>query len=131
MSTTNITEFARDWNALAAEVEVLPGQLLKKISSDLHADIMRRTPVDTGRARANWFRSAGQPSDEVLPEGNYGEPSIDESIVIDGSEPVFIVNNLPYIEALENGHSQKAPFGMVALALENLDAQLDEKLHDL
>lgn len=131
MSSTNISEFKRDWDELAAEVGVLPGQFLKKIAFDLHGDIVRRTPVRTGRARASWFVSAGQPSDDVLPEGDYGAPSFPEGLLIDGRESVYIINNLPYVSVLEAGHSSQAPHGFVALALENLDAQLSERLHEL
>ena len=35
-------------------------------------------------------------------------------------EPVYIVNGLPYAERLENGWSQQAPLGMVALTVQEL-----------
>lgn len=97
--------------------------LMRKIALDLWGDITLRTPVDTGRARANWFLTVGAPSNERdLHEGaKTGEvaapptPSLNE---ITGNESIFIINNLVYIEALEEGHSKQAPIGMVRLALQ-------------
>ena len=42
-----------------------------------------------------------------------------------GQDTVWtIANNLPYVEALENGHSKQAPAGMVKLALLDVTTEL-------
>jgi len=45
------------------------------------------------------------------------------------SQPIgvhYIVNNLPYAQALEDGHSwHQAPFGMVGLAMAEINSELD------
>jgi hypothetical protein len=43
---------------------------------------------------------------------------------IDGTQEVFIVNNLAYVEALENGHSKQAPNGFVKLAMMEVEADI-------
>ena len=40
----------------------------------------------------------------------------------DGEKVIFITNNLPYINALENGHSDQAPSGMLAVTLNEVEA---------
>ena len=44
---------------------------------------------------------------------------------------MFIVSNLAYIEALENGHSQQAPQGMVTISVAEIEADIDGILQGL
>lgn len=64
---------------------------IERMEEDLHRDLISGTPVDTGRARKGWRRT-------------------DE-----GSE-----NSVPYINALDDGHSKQAPNGIVQPALNKL-----------
>jgi len=41
---------------------------------------------------------------------------------------ITIYNNLEYIEALENGHSQQAPAGMVAVSLAEFNIKLERNM---
>lgn len=66
------------------------------------SNIVIETPVDTGRARANWFLTVGQPSTEIT-----------NSVTLSGEadnvpkkpfgKKTFFTNNMPYIETLEFG----------------------------
>jgi hypothetical protein len=93
--------------------------------------IVKRTPVDTGRARANWQLTKSQPSTRVFKKT---DPEGDETIakamrVLDRMDPYstfFISNNLDYIEYLEEGSSKQAPYGMVAVTVEELRARYFE-----
>jgi hypothetical protein len=80
----------------------------------LFANIVRGTPVDTGRARANWNIEINtvdtSTSDNTTPK----RPTLGGLKLTDN---VFISNNLPYILPLEHGHSAQAPAGMVKTAL--------------
>ena len=58
----------------------------KKMLLDLHAGLVQRTPVDTGRARGGW--------------------------TVDTSAGV-IENNVEYVDALNAGHSKQAPAGWI------------------
>lgn len=69
----------------------------------LYSNIVKRTPVDTGRARGNWNVSKGKVDTTVT---NKGRKTVKgKSIVPDaeGDEDYFISNNLPYIGTLEYG----------------------------
>lgn len=81
------------------------------------------TPVDTGRARASWIMSEGEPSTAVPPPGQYASPGA--PISLSGKQAVFIVSNLDYIQPLEEGHSQKAPQGFVRLSIAETAARID------
>lgn len=100
--------------------------LQKRVALDLYARIIRRTPVDTGRARASWNLSVGKPDRSIKPEGRYDTPraTIGSLPPVTHGQVIWISNNLPYIGALEHGHSQQAPVGMVAISVEEVRAQI-------
>lgn len=83
------------------------------------------TPVDTGWARANWIPSVGQSSrDPVGMPGNAGAAASAQQSgsaqvlsYTQGDGKVFITNNVPYIGALNDGHSKQQPRGFVQRAI--------------
>lgn len=94
------------WIAITAGARVSPG-----------------TPVDTGRAKASWIMSEGSPATSVPPPGDYSDaPGF---MHVSGKTNVFIVSNLDYIEALEHGHSDQAPKGMVRLSIAEVSARIE------
>jgi len=94
--------------------------------------VIRATPVDTGRARANWY--AGE---EDTPTVTTGEEDESGSVSIRRIAPVaanaktgrtlYLFNNLPYIERLNNGHSDQAPSGFVELAVDKATEAVGKK----
>ena len=127
---------------LAAAVEKQPEVLtlvVKKIAFEVHNRVTQKTPVDTGRARANWQIAVGR-----MPRGTVA--GIDKAVLgsLPGSattmmafstlstynamrgEAIFIVNNLSYINALEHGHSDQAPQGMVSQTIAEFDGIVSE-----
>lgn len=116
------------------KVKVKKELVMKKVSQELWTGITERTPVDTGRARANWFLTTNSPSQEVkefkgAKTGEVPAPPPPDISAIDGNEDVFIINNLVYIEPLEHGHSKKAPGGMVKLAMQEVAARIDNAVN--
>ena len=85
-----------------------------------------------GRARANWQVTTGSPGGGILenvdPSGNGTIRNGTAAMTVVWQEPFFgritLFNNLPYIEALEHGHSTQAANGMVAVTLANIRAEL-------
>lgn len=106
-----------------------------KATLELHKRIVELTPYKSGAAKLNWIVSAGKPSNEVRKLTGVINLSSDqaESIAISAAEAVvanakpgealYIQNNLPYIELLENGSSKQAPSGMTAIAMAELAAK--------
>jgi hypothetical protein len=93
--------------------------------------VVNKTPVDTGRARGNWQTTLGTPATgEIEREDGSRAPSnvsYTEGLPTIEQVPAFGViwlsNNLPYIERLENGYSQQAPNGMVSTTVTEIQVQ--------
>lgn len=104
--------------------------------------IVQKTPVKTGRARANWQSAKGtEPSGQIgVPGGQpIGQFSQAPSLSVAGNDAVerglralaglqpysvtYITNTLPYVEALEAGSSDQTPKGMVAVTIAELETQ--------
>lgn len=95
------------------------------VAQAMFKGIVEKTPVLTGRARGNWFPSNGAPSpimtEETAGVSQTGQPQTSEErarintvtrklkALPLGAETVFITNNQPYIQGLEDGRSPKAP----------------------
>lgn len=139
-------EFDAPVKAFAEAFNLQMGIVCKVITLDLFTRVTMRTPVDTGRARAGWQIAIGAPSEFLPPEVegksgedkasggmkftslfNGGKAAVDIAAAgkIDGGELIYITNNLPYIEALEFGHSKQAPAGMVRLSVAEVAAEIE------
>ena len=97
-----------------------------------HTGFVKRTPVDTGRARANWQIGIGNAAGQTTATDKQAfgsDPPLSPALKqIDGEQVVFITNSLDYIEALENGSSQQAPSGFVRITIARLQAEVDAEL---
>ena len=106
------------------------------ITLGLYRDVIVGTPVDTGRARANWQLAIGSAPASVLNKTDKGRPKSDSGA--SGSEvrkanqkmgvrkagrSVFIANNLGYIGKLEEGHSKQSS-GWVENAMKRAEARI-------
>lgn len=110
-------------------------KLMRALGIEGLGRLMQKTPVDTGRARANWNASINAPdtstnesatSAQVAAKQNEGRQVIAKTDFADGDD-LYLTNGLPYIKALEDGHSQQAPKGMVKLTARELKS-LAEKI---
>lgn len=104
---------------------------VKKIALEVLTRVVLKTPVQSGRARGNWFVTINEPdmsvADQVDPTGRLaiGEGT---SVItaMPSAQTVIIQNNLPYIGKLESGSSQQAPVGMVAVTIAEIKAGLSK-----
>lgn len=102
--------------------------LVIEVSYYLFDRIVFLTPVLTGKARASWAMSIDSPRYKDVTKGGDPEsplppppnPRLKSAIRRNPTSLVYISNGRPYIEMLENGYSQKAPNGMVQIALEEV-----------
>lgn len=122
-------EVKRVINLLEADAE----RRIKKLVLDVAANLVEMTPVDTGWARANWVPSIGQSyiggGDEFKTReeraANVGRA---RSAADAGTAAVlgyrlqmgaiYVTNNVPYIEDLNEGSSPQAPAGFVQIAID-------------
>ena len=118
-----MTTFALD---LSKAIEKAKGQteaVIKKAAFSVFQSVIQKSPVDTGRFRANWNLSVGNPdlstSEATDKTGSASIGKVASGItqykLSDGS--VFLTNNLPYAMRLEDGYSGQAPNGMVRLSI--------------
>jgi len=118
--------FALDIAAFADETGLELELVTRKIALDAYTRITEKTPVDTGRARANWNIGLGQPdtklTDTDADTGTVAEPRRPTLRKGDGENAIFITNNLDYIHALEDGSSTQTPRGMVGTTILELEA---------
>lgn len=90
---------------------------VRAIALVIHGELTNTTPVDTGRARSNWLPSLNTPrNDTVAP--NQGERVDGVLKEYDIKDTIFITNNLPYIQRLNDGYSKQAPSGFVDIAIQ-------------
>lgn len=81
------------------------------------------TPVDTGRARANWRvgiggRPTGFDPDATDASAALAQGSSSIETWKSGEGAIYITNNVPYIVPLDEGSSAQAPNGMSAAAVQ-------------
>lgn len=107
--TDNLREFNLELERIAKS---LPEEQVTTVHRALHLDalsrIVRRTPVDTGRARGNWQSTIGTPAEGSLAvEDKDGGPTIAAGSKVAQAIPPFsqsfISNNVEHIRVLEEG----------------------------
>jgi hypothetical protein len=97
-----------------------------------------KSPVDTGRFRANWQIGFNQPDTKTTDETDLtGMAQISRaqselnSIKING-QTIYITNSLPYAYRLEyEGWSLQAPQGMVRITLAELSGILNKAAYEV
>ena len=105
----SFADFAHSWNE---EVVRAVDSAIRKVTQEVCLAIVQEvisiTPVDTGKARANWLASLGSPrgsTRETL--GRSPAPAIGEAKAVisfyrNGSD-FYLVNNLDYVADLNSG----------------------------
>lgn len=105
-------------------------QVVRKLAFESFKRIVLRTPVDTGRARANWGVTIGSPrvALAVNSTDKTGSSTLrvasEVASQFSGDGSIFMTNNLPYIGPLEYGSSKQAPTGMVRITVEEMSGFL-------
>lgn len=109
--------------------------------------IVKASPVDTGRFRANWFLTTSAPSVRVKPNSKKTEDEVNQRIIraVNGSvgqRLFYLTNNLPYAEVIEfggygdgpktiNGFSRQAAKGVVRVTAKNFSRIFNENARRL
>ena len=111
-------------------VEVFTEKTLRALTAELTAQLIERTPVDTGWARANWVPNIGSPFEANLEGVSATRERASQAQVRQGERTaqvvttyqpqqgsIFVSNNVPYIQELNDGSSTQAPAGFVQQAI--------------
>ena len=137
--------FALDLAKWAEKTKGNVDTLVRQTVIGLGERVVERTPVGNpslwqsppppgyagGRARANWqyqFESPPQGDlPDIDPSGGASLNRISSGVKAAPAAGLhYIANNLPYAEALENGHSTQAPSGMARLAVVDVQGIVTE-----
>lgn len=123
--------FAFDVSRWVKKTGVNLDLVVRKISLDMFARVILRTPVDTGRARGNWQVSIGAVNDSVIEVNDKaGTVTISKAAAavakVKAGDTIFLCNSLPYIHRLETGWSKQAPAGMVGITIEEFMAVVEK-----
>lgn len=125
--------FAIDVKRFGAKTAQQMSLAHRKVALDLFTRVIMRSPVDTGRFRANWQTTVGERAvgtREAFDKGPVQASGMNaaisskaaaEAVQVVSRAPLgpdlWLANNLPYAVPLENGHSPQAPGGMVKLSM--------------
>jgi hypothetical protein len=129
----SMKEFSIRIKNIAEKIPEKAHEIVKKVALAVDQTVVMATPVDTGRARANWQVATGTPlsstRDPFVPgqqsstAGQNTAMALEQGrTVINASKPgteIHITNNLAYIGRLNEGHSAQAPAGFVERAIDN------------
>jgi len=112
---------------LDREMEEMEGEILatsQEIALDAYSSVKEKTPVDTGFALNSWFIDLG---DDASRDDNGGvDTAAQDTVTVMDAKPfqaITIANGAEYIGALEDGHSNQAPNGMVSVTLAEMESK--------
>ena len=122
--------------AVGDDLDNFMTKLMIQLSLEATSTLKEETPVDLNWARANWAPYIGEPPDRPIGErpeeggAQFSESASTqlEAIVAatyklpDGA--IFVNNNVPYILALNDGHSSQAPRGFIQMAIAKAVAEV-------
>jgi len=132
--------FSKALEDLAGFFEDRFGQVVRKTTLDLFANIVKRSPVDTGTYRASHGIANHEPEGEegvIKISKEKKDPSGATKMAMDkarawywypGAGTIYIFNNVPYAEPLEVGHSGQAPQGVYRQALTEVEAIMNKQI---
>lgn len=118
--------FAASLKAFSDKTKQEIEDVFKEVVFQVGSSVVRLSPVDTGRFKANWQITANSPASGSL---NAYDQSGNDTIArllnevqqLELGQIAYIVNNLVYSVPLEYGHSQQAPNGMVRITIARFD----------
>jgi len=126
-TSRNGDQFRRRLDLIARSVGSALDRAVRKAALAADQTAVLATPVDTGRARANWIVTVGDPAGEAdRPNDKSGQSAIAQGqgqiAARRPGETIYITNNVEYIGFLEEGSSAQAPNGMLQAARQVAEA---------
>lgn len=111
-------------------------EVFRKVVIEIGSSVVRLSPVDTGAFRGSWTFTADTPSNEIPTTlDKSGHETIARIVAgvqhLTFGQTAYLVSNLPYAVALEYGHSQQAPAGMVRITKEGFQQIVDQAIREV
>lgn len=140
-----LTDLANEMDALAAKIGGASSSVAVDTAMTILSDLVQVTPVDTGAALSNWQVTLDSPATDVIPAYSPAKRGkMVKGVWVHAADPIatshaniaptlaaartilftkrpgqviYITNNLPYIQRLNDGSSEQAPGGYVDRAI--------------
>jgi hypothetical protein len=106
---------ASQWDLISTKNKRKMLGVVKKTIKSIGKDVIKGSPIDTGRFKGNWNAALNAPDLSIDRKSGAGLTEIANKIKI--GDTFFFTNNLPYALRLEFGWSNQAPNGVVRLAI--------------
>lgn len=104
--------FAADVKRFAEKTIREQERILRTVALEIDKEVVMKTPVDTGRARANWVIELNSVPSGFTPRAASADP-LAEAVAVTRrariGDTIYIVNGLPYIRVLEYGEYPNPP----------------------
>ncbi len=106
--------------SIAGELEEEVVNVARAVTFTFLRNVIKATPIDTGRAKGNWFVGINRPIRQTKENRRAGQATSEGQKKIFNSKAkwpdYWASNNLPYIERLNDGYSGQAPAKFVETA---------------
>lgn len=126
--------FKRDFKQAQERITADMEKRIRAGALQLFASVIERTPVGNpdlwqtpappgyigGTARGNWQTTLGAPATGAIGHRSEQQAMSEASLTTARytlADTLYLANNLPYIQRLEDGYSGQAPAGMVAVSV--------------
>lgn len=114
MADGSLRQFRVDLRKFAKSLDIKIETVMRRTALGIFSGVVKRTPVDTGTARASWQLSMDKVSDDVVTVPKGSKLSSTEATAmarrqlgrlkdVKAYDLIVISNNVPYIEVLEYG----------------------------
>lgn len=128
--------FSSDLKKFADKTEKNAEKLVRGTSLAMFSSVIKRTPVKSGRAKGNWQTDVSKPATGTLerldPSGNQAiQEAVQKTRPFKLGQSIYMVNNLPYIQKLENGSSKQMPSGMVKITVGEFQREINRQARKL
>ena len=122
------TKFAVNVRQWAEKTGLKTEQVVRAATLEIFSRVILKSPVDTGRFRGNWqVDRRGFDWEKNDKTGSVTIEKVTADVMASEVGGVTsLINNLPYAERLEFGHSKQAPEGMVRLTAKEFVAVVEE-----
>lgn len=122
--------FADQVAAFSAKTQAKLETAVRKIALDVFKEVILMSPVDEGTFRGNWQCAIGNiPAGTLEIDDKTGTATISkveaEVLKLEVGQTIYLINNLPYAQKLEFGHSKQAPAGMVRITVQRWQPIVD------
>lgn len=126
-------DFKRNFSALLKRAGDKAELVVRKVAIELQSSMILKSPVDTGRFRANWQCGIGAMNTSIsAPPGTDAKGRT--ATALQGWKPgqtIWLTNSLPYSRRLEYGWSKQAPGGMVRMSIQEYGRYLKKVVSEL